>query len=177
MARTAKASSTGEFLLASVPSGDYMVAATVVDMERHATGTRKQVSVRPGQPSEILLRVVQGNGSVEVAPWTMARPDTQAVVHIVPGQINAQRAAEFEAVMTSSGNGAIQYALALAGESLAFTDLAWGIYSVCAMYMSVDPEDPAAVSRLQEASPDFPVRCQTIDVSESKPHARVRLEE
>jgi hypothetical protein len=90
------------------------------------------------------------------------------------GAITAMTGAQLDDALAARGAGQTRMDLLLQGRAVRFTELTPGPWSLCALALRGNPNDPVVVQRIQDNPATLPVRCMPVEVGGSGQTAVLR---
>jgi hypothetical protein len=95
------------------------------------------------------------------------QPVKTAMLFLGSGTLAASKAKDIEDALARRGGGTLEQTLALGGQPTKFENLVTGPYTVCALVIAGDVNDPQAMEKLQKNPDDLPVTCKPVAIAAS----------
>lgn len=158
----AEVAADGSFAFSGLAAGSYVVSARTVDRNDRSYAHTTEIEVAAGATAELTLPLAAGDARLTVALGG-AQGLRQAIVVITAAPVDATDLAEMDVRVAASG-GALATATSIGDGDVVFDRLDAGNRGVCVVRFAVDPEDPAAVRRVQLGAATLPVVCRAVDL-------------
>jgi hypothetical protein len=153
----------GRYRFAKLAPDRYLVAA--VESGAQGTSQRAVAVTVAASGARADLRLPAGRGHV-VVRGRGAAAEANAQVYLLSGAVNATTAGELEVAVAQRGDGSTETRILRRGEEAHFAAVEPGAYSLCAVLVLGDLNDPAERQRAQRTAALLPVACHGVTVPE-----------
>jgi protocatechuate 3,4-dioxygenase beta subunit len=131
-----------------------LLQSVAAQVGRNGNGGEIDIDIQLGGPT-LAVHVLEASG----------RPVDNAQVYLVSGSVQAGTLSQLEAALVRRGPGQTRVMLLMQGRSVTAADVAPGQYTLCAVAVRGQLEDPAVLQRIRDGAGELAALCRPAHVA------------